>query len=171
MDIGSDLIRFESEMEILAEIYSKRLSEATIKHYFLSLSKFHIDTILYIIRNWTLNTYHRKFPLVGELVAAVKSSSSTERAKEQKIDQEFSRKIEELEKSFTLISKQICANGINIKYLMNNASMKRLIAFNGKAAQEINKDYSFYKTELSTEELYNQQENVRKKISDLMRAT
>lgn len=167
--LDSEYELFVDEIKLLAERLPKSLSARLIEAYFDTLKKYDLSTVRFVMRNWPKRSGNRKFPNESELRDAVKGNSTREYAKTQDEDLNKQRQLEELEKEFTLICKQICANGVNTKDLIKYPAMKRLMQLNGKTAQELNRDYNAYKTDLTTDQLYDKQNELRRKMSDLLR--
>lgn len=164
---GTDIEEFEIELRILADSYSKPLSDGLVRSYFNHLRKYHFETVRYILRNWTLNpAHHKKFPVPGEIVEVVKASSSKEYAKKSEEVHEIAKKIEVLESEFTLICKQICANS-DAGNFVNHPLMRSLMQKDSRVIEQLRKDYSAYKTSLTNDELYFKQREISKKIADL----
>ena len=164
--VDADLERFDKTLRLLAKRLGRKIDDEVVKHYFLHLNKYHIDTVCFVIDYWTHNPNNKKFPTEGELIVVIKRHSTTEYAKEQKIDVDKTRKLKELEDEFTLICKQICANQASGQFA-THPIMKRLLAKNTETTYHLERDYSAYKTDLTNEQLYEKQMLIRRKISIL----
>lgn len=163
----ADLDKFEKALKLLAKRFRKRIDDDEIMHYFVHLSKYHVDTVCWVIDYWTHNNAHKKFPTEGELIKSIRTQSSQAYIEEKKIDHEREIRLKELENEYTLVCKQICANQSNSKF-MSHPIMRKLMAKNSEVVKKLNRDYSAYKTELTNVQLYNKLNEIRRKLSNLV---
>ena len=140
-----DKQKFSENFSLLGELYCKKLTPEFVRAYWVTLEQFHIDTVLSVLKYWPDN--HDRFPKVSELKAAIKEKTPVKHSDSVRSITE-QQHIDELEKQFTLICYQISANN------------PKLCAAHGK-------DYSAYKTAFSNQELFKQQQVVRRQLADL----
>lgn len=161
-----DTHEFLKELNKLGKVYGKKIDPDVAEYYYMACYHY---TLVKIQRAFSIiGESFTKFPKpaeVKEFLKTLNKDSSAERI----VNDEKTKLIKNLEDEFTLISKQICANGINVSSLMKNPAMRRLMQVNGKAAKELNRDYSAYKTNLSNEQLLDKQRKIGIKINEIMR--
>lgn len=161
-----DRIEFLKELTKVAKAFEKKLDPERAQYYYMACYHYPLPKIIRAFD--IIGETFTKFPKPAEVKEFLKTLNK-DSPQERIVNEEKEKLLKELEDEFTLISKQICANGINVNSLMKNPAMRRLMQVNGKAAQELNRDYITYKTSFTNIELLDKQRKVSMKISDLMR--